>query len=87
MGLFKRISDIISANLGEMAEEWEDPEVMLKQAVREMEQSIQTATQETARTLANEKKLVKELANNESEAKQWKARAEKAVDNRSPTTR
>ena len=61
MGLFKRISDIISANLGEMAEEWEDPEVMLKQAVREMEQSIHTATQETARTLANEKKLIKEL--------------------------
>ncbi len=65
MGIFKRISDIISANLGEMAEDWEDPEVMLKQAVREMEQSIQTATQETARTLANEKKLVKELAKDE----------------------
>lgn len=80
MGLFKRISDIISANLGELAEEFEDPEKMLKQAVREMEQSIRDATQETAKALANDKKLAKELAHNESEAKQWQSRAGKAVE-------
>ncbi len=80
MGLFKRISDIISANLGEMAESYEDPEKMLKQAVREMGESIQDATRETAKALASEKKLVKELAHNESEAKQWQSRAEKAVE-------
>lgn len=80
MGLFKRISDIISANLGEMAEQFEDPERMLKQAVTEMEQSIRDATNETAKAMAGEKKLVKELAHNESEARQWQARAEKAVE-------
>lgn len=80
MGLFKRISDIISANLGEMAEQYEDPEKMLKQAVREMDESIRTATEETARALANEKKLARELSHNESESKQWQARAEKAIE-------
>jgi phage shock protein A len=80
MGLFQRISDIISANLGEMAAGWEDPEKMLKQAVREMEQSIRDATLETAKVLANEKKLAKELAHNESEVKRWQSRAEKAVE-------
>ena len=80
MGLFKRISDIVSANLGEMAESFEDPEKMLKQAVREMGESIQDATRETAKALASEKKLVKELAHNESESKQWQSRAEKAVE-------
>lgn len=80
MGLFKRISDIISANLGEMTEQFEDPERMLKQAIREMETSIRDATQETARALANEKKLAKELAHNESEARRWHSRAEKAVE-------
>lgn len=80
MGLFKRISDIISANLGEMAENWEDPEKMLKQAVREMDESIQAATQDTARTLANEKKLAKELAHNQNESNLWQSRAEQAVD-------
>jgi phage shock protein A len=80
MGLFKKISDIISANLGEMAESFEDPEKMLNQAVREMGESIREATQETAKTLASEKRLVKELAHNESEMKQWQSRAEQAVE-------
>jgi phage shock protein A len=80
MGLFKRISDIISANLGELADQYEDPEKMLKQAIREMEESIEKATQETAKTLASEKRLAKELAHNDSEARQWKTRAEKAVE-------
>lgn len=80
MGLFKRISDIISANLGEMADQFEDPERMLKQAIREMDESIRTATEETARAMAGEKKLARELATNESEAKQWQTRAEKAVE-------
>lgn len=80
MGLFKRISDIISANLGELVEGLEDPEKMLKQAVSEMETSIEDATQETAKALASEKKLQKELTHNQNEAKVWQSRAEKAVD-------
>jgi phage shock protein A len=80
MGLFKRISDIITANLNEMTEGLEDPEMMLRQAVREMEQSIADATQETAKVLANEKLLVKELASNRQQAVDWQAKAQKAVD-------
>lgn len=80
MGLFKRISDIISANLNDMADGLEDPEKMLKQAVREMEQSINVAMQETAKVLANEKLLGKELASNQQQLLDWQARAERAVD-------
>ena len=80
MGLFKRISDIISANLNDMTEGLEDPEKMLRQAVREMEQSIADATQETAKVLANEKLLMKELASNRQQALDWQTKAEKAVD-------
>lgn len=80
MGLFKRISDIITANLGELVEGMEDPEKLLKQAVSEMETSIEDATQETAKALAGEKKLQKELAHNQNEAKVWQSRAEKAVE-------
>ena len=79
MGLFKRISDIISANLNEMTEGFEDPEKMLKQAIREMEQSIADATHETAKVLANEKLISKELANNERQADDWQKKAEQAV--------
>ncbi len=79
MGLFQRISDIITANLNEMTANFEDPEKMLKQAIREMEQSIGEATQETAKVLANEKRMAKELANNQREAGEWQRKAEQAV--------
>ena len=79
MGLFKRISDIISANLNEMTEGFEDPEKMLKQAIREMEQTIADATQETAKVLANENLLAKELANNQRQTDDWQRKAELAV--------
>ena len=79
MGLFQKISDIISANFNEMVESFENPEKMLKQAVREMGETIQESTRETAKALASEKKLVKELAHNSSEAKQWHSKAERAV--------
>src|SRR5262249_3274464 len=79
MGLFQRISDIISANLNEMTEGFEDPELMLKQAIREMEQSIADATQETAKVLANEKLLARESSTNRKQAAEWHQKAEQAV--------
>src|SRR5262249_35918727 len=79
MGLFKRIGDIISANLEELTEGYEDPERMLKQAIREMEASIEEATRETAKAMASQKMMAKELAHNESQAREWQERARKAV--------
>ncbi|HEY2251738.1 MAG TPA: PspA/IM30 family protein [Planctomycetaceae bacterium] len=79
MGLFRRIGDIISANLNEMTDAFEAPEIMLKQAIREMEQYIADAIQETAKVLANAKLLSKELAVNERQAGEWQKRAEQAV--------
>jgi phage shock protein A len=79
MGLFQRIGDIITANLNEMTASFEDPEKMLKQAIREMEQSIGEAIQETAKVLANEKRMARELANNQREATEWQRKAEQAV--------
>jgi phage shock protein A len=80
MGMFKRISDIISANLNELTEQFENPEVMLKQAIREMETSINEVTEQTAKAMANEKTLRRELDRNRQQAEQWKGRAAKAVD-------
>ena len=79
MGLFDRISDIISANLNDMAEQFEDPEKMLRQAVREMEESLVDAQQQTDKAMAREKLVERELANNEKESINWKTRAENAV--------
>jgi phage shock protein A len=80
MGLFKRISDIISANLNELVEGFEDPEMMLRQAIREMEESISEVTQQTAKAMANEKTLSRELERNRQQVEQWQSRAVAAVE-------
>jgi len=80
MGLFKRISDIVSANLNDMIERFEDPEQMLRQAIREMEQAIGRAKPDVARAMANEKMLAKELASNEKQVEVWSGRAAAAVE-------
>jgi phage shock protein A len=79
MGVFKRISDIISANLNDLTEGFEDPERMLKQAVREMEETIAEVTNQTAKAMANETTLSRELERNQVQQRQWQDRAEKAV--------
>ena len=63
----------------ELVDGMEAPELMLKQAINEMEQSIATATQETARALAGQKRLEKELRRNQDESRIWHSHAEQAV--------
>ncbi len=79
MGLFKRIGDIISANLNDMVEGFEDPEKMLKQAIREMELAIADAKQEVVQAMASEKMVGKSIADHERQIFEWQQRAEKAV--------
>jgi phage shock protein A len=79
MGVFQRIGDIISANLNDLTEDFENPDQMLKQAIREMEESIGSATLETAKALANAKVLRRELDNNRASAERWQERAAQAV--------
>ncbi|MGP0063435.1 MAG: PspA/IM30 family protein [Isosphaeraceae bacterium] len=79
MRLFRRIGDIIAANLNEWVDRFEDPEVMLKQALREMETMIEGATAGAARAIAGERLLAKELADHERKARVWNTRAEEAV--------
>ena len=79
MGIFKRLQDIRSANMGEMIDSSEDPEPMLAQAIREMEAAIGEARHQTARAMANEKLVRKELTENERQAQEWQQRAEKAI--------
>lgn len=80
MGIFKRISDIISANFNDLVEEYEDPEQMLRQAVREMEEAIARARPDVARAMANEKTISKELASNKAQCQSWDGRARSAVE-------
>jgi phage shock protein A len=80
MGMFKRISDILSANLNEMVDHWEEPDKMLRQAIREMELTIDDSKRSVAKAMANEKLVGKELLENQRQAREWNTRAETAVE-------
>src|SRR5262249_43456019 len=75
MGLFRRVNDIISANLNDMMERYEDPEKMLRQAVREMEEAIAVARKETAQAMASGKLVAKGLADHGRQGRDWQGRA------------
>lgn len=79
MGIFQRISDIVSANFNDMVEKYEDPEKMLRQAVREMEDAIRSAKPDVVKAMASDKTIAKELAANEAQCDLWAKRAETAV--------
>lgn len=80
MPLFRRIADIVSANLNEMVARFEDPETMLRQAVREMDEAVGVALDRAVSAVAHEKLLTRELAENRRQAERWQVRARKALE-------
>jgi len=79
MRLFQRIGDIIAANLNDLVDRFEDPEVMLNEAIREMDTMIEGATAGAARAIAGERLLAQDLAEHQQKAGRWRARAEEGV--------
>jgi phage shock protein A len=57
----------------------EDPERMIKQMIREMEQSILQSKNGVVEAIASEKKLFQELENNRRQAAEWLQKAEAAL--------
>ncbi|MCX7934609.1 MAG: PspA/IM30 family protein, partial [Planctomycetota bacterium] len=80
MGIFGRIVDVISANLNDLVDRAENPEKMLKQIIREIEESIDKCKQEMAKVLAEARHLDKEVDAKVKEVEEWQKRAELAVD-------
>lgn len=61
MGLIKRMSGLVSANLNDLLDNCEDPETMLRQAVREMETALGRLMDGAARAIAHQKLLARQL--------------------------
>lgn len=78
--LFKRISDVIAANLNDLVDRVEDPERMIKQLIREMEENIASAREGVIDAVASEKQLAKELEHQRRQAEDWQQRARRAME-------
>jgi phage shock protein A len=79
MTLFRRINDILTANLHDLADRFENPEPMLRQAVREMDDAIAAATGAAARAIAGQKLLDKEIESQRAASERWQRNAAAAV--------
>ncbi len=79
MRLFKRISDVVSANLNDLVDRYEDPESMLNQAIREMEAAITSAMDSAAKVIASEKLLERRVQAHQNQARTQGLHAEATI--------
>lgn len=79
-GTLDRIAAIWRANVNEVLDQLEDPEKLVPQLVRDMEDSVDRAVAALGKAVANEKRLQKEHAKNEDEMVHAQEKAELAVE-------
>jgi phage shock protein A len=75
MSLFKRLADIIKANINDLLSRAEDPEKMLNQMLIEMREQLSKAKRQVAVAIADEKKLRRQLDEQLAEMRRWEQRA------------
>ena len=80
MGIFTRFRDIISANINAMLDKAEDPEKLIKLMIREREDTLVEIKASCAGVMADGKKIERQLEEAQFREKQWRERAELAVN-------
>lgn len=80
MSVFQRIGTLLRANINELLDRAEDPEVMLKQMILDMEDSVREGKVALSLAITEEKKLRASYEENLSKAQSWMEKAELAVE-------
>jgi len=79
MGIFSRLKTLLSSNVNDMISKAEKPEKMLNQLIIEMQEQLLESKKAVALAIADEKKLERELINQETQAQEWEKKAMLAV--------
>ena len=79
MGIMTRFKDIMAANFNALLDRCEDPEKMIDQYLRNLEQDFAKVKAETASIMAEEKSAKRKLDECESEMNKMAEYAKKAV--------
>ena len=74
-----RISDILKANINEMLDRAEEPDKMIRQMIRDMEEAVNKATASVGTAVANHKRLERQCSEKQSQVEEWQRKAERAV--------
>ncbi len=79
MSLLSRVRDLVSANLNTMLDKAEDPEKMVNEYMRQLQEQLYEAKTAVASAMADETKLHNKMATFQAESDQWQSKAESAV--------
>ncbi len=80
MGIFTRVRDILNSNINSALEKAEDPEKLVRQMIREMEDTLVEIKAACAGAMASQKKAERDMDSSAREKARWESRAELAVD-------
>jgi len=75
MGIFSRLAQLIKSNLNDLISRSEDPEKMLNQVVLDMNNQLIEAKKQVASSIADEKRLAKQLDQEAANAQEWERKA------------
>jgi phage shock protein A len=79
MGILERIRTVLKSNINALISKAEDPEKMLNQLLMDMNEQLIEAKKQVAMSIADEKKLERQLLENRGQAEEWERKAMLAV--------
>ncbi len=79
MAILERISTILRANVNDLLDRAENPEAMLNQIIRDMEDTLKQADSDIAEQIAQQKMIQSDLDSTKRQAEAWRQKAELAV--------
>jgi phage shock protein A len=79
MSFFARLGTLLRANINDLISRAEDPEKILNQLILDMREQMTEAKKQVAQAIADEKRLHKQLENQETDAREWERKAMLAV--------
>jgi phage shock protein A len=79
MGILERIRTVLKSNINALISKAEDPEKMLNQLLMDMNEQLIEAKTQVAMSIADEKKLERQLLENRGQAEEWERKAMLAV--------
>lgn len=79
MGILDRITTIVRANVHDLLDQAENPELMLDQYIRELESGVLEAREELVNAMADEKRLAAKLEERKRRVRDWEEKAEQAL--------
>lgn len=80
MGVMDRLGRLIRANVNDLIDQAEDPEKMIDQILRDMQENMVTARSQVAAMIAQEKELEADLNENNRLSEEWGRKAQRAVE-------